>query len=134
MNRPLPEIDADSRPFWDGASRSELLYQRCKDCRKAVFYPRNICPHCQSPRLAWERSSGRGVVHSYTVARKPAGPAFAGLVPLVVALVDLEEGFRMMSNVVGDPDRVRIGAAVTVTFEPIGEGIALPVFELANES
>lgn len=134
MNRPLPEIDPDSRPFWEAATRHELAFQRCEDCGRAVFYPRNICPHCQGQRLTWTTSAGRGTIHSYTVARKPAGPAFVDLVPLTVALIDLDEGYRMMSNVLGDPDRVSIGATVAVTFEEIGEGVTLPVFELVEDS
>jgi uncharacterized OB-fold protein len=130
--RPQPEIDAESRPYWEGAARSELRYQRCTACGRAVFYPRAVCPHCHADTLTWQVSRGLGTVYTYTVARRPAGPAFEGRVPLVIALVDLDEGYRMMSNVVGDPGAVRIGARVRVAFEPLGEGTALPVFELAN--
>jgi len=130
MNRPLPEIDPDSKPFWDGTAQSELRFQRCADCHSAIFYPRNICPFCHSQQLDWETSAGRGTVYSFTVARKPAGPAFADAVPMTIGLVDVEEGFRMMSNILGDPDRVAIGARVRVVFRPAGENVVLPLFEL----
>lgn len=129
--RPLPVVDADSAPFWAAVRDRQLRVQRCLDCDRFVFYPRALCPHCHSDRLEWAACSGRGTIYSYTVARRPAGPAFAADVPYVVVLVDLDEGVRMLSNLVtGDVESVRIGARVVVRFEDVADGVTLPMFEL----
>jgi uncharacterized OB-fold protein len=128
-HRPLPVLDADSEQFWQAAQRHELAVQRCRNCQRAQYYPRVVCRHCSSDQLDWIRSSGRGVVYSLTTSRRAAGPSLAGHVPYVVALVDLEERVRILTNIVG-PGAIhtRIGDAVRVTFEDIGEGFMLPVF------
>ena len=129
--RPLPAVDDESRPYWDAAREHRLLIQRCGACGKYVFYPRAVCPHCHDATLEWVEASGRGTIHSFTVARHPAGPAFADRVPYVVVLVELEEGVRMLGNLVGgDVDSVRVGQAVRVAFEDAGE-VTLPVWEPA---
>ena len=81
--QPLPEPDEDSRPFWEGCARDELLMQRCASCRRFRFYPRPMCPSCRSFESTWEKMSGRGTIYSWIVAHKPVMPAFADLVPLV---------------------------------------------------
>lgn len=127
--RPLPVPDQDTRPYWEAARRHELLIQRCRTCGQHYFYPRPYCPHCLSANTEWVRASGRGTVYSYTVNYRPSTPALADRVPYVVALIDLVEGPRMMSNIVGcDPAEVRIGMAVEVTFEDVTDEISLPVF------
>jgi uncharacterized OB-fold protein len=129
-DRPLPTPDAFSGPFWAAARQHELVVQRCDDCGRFRFYPRPMCPDCHSMRAQWTRCSGRGMVYSFTVVRRPLARWFASRVPLVCAVIELEEGVRMMSNVIGiDPDQVRIGLEVTVSFEDIDEQISLPVFE-----
>ena len=127
--RPLPVLDADSEEFWNAAQRSELVIQRCRNCQRAQYYPRVVCRHCSSDQLDWIRSSGRGTVYSVTTSRRAAGPSMAEHVPYVVALVDLEENVRMLTNIVGaDALDTHIGDAVRVGFEDIGEGFMLPVF------
>jgi uncharacterized protein len=127
--RPLPLIDDESRPFWGATRERRLAIQRCGACGKHVFPPRALCPHCHEATLEWVDATGRGSVYSYTVARRPAGPWFADKVPYVVAIVELDEGVRMLSNlVVGDPSSARIGQRVRVTFEDVGE-VTLPLFE-----
>jgi Predicted nucleic-acid-binding protein containing a Zn-ribbon len=127
--RPLPAIDDESRPYWEAAREHRFVLQRCGACGKHVFYARALCPHCHAAELEWVEASGRGTIHSYTVARRPAGPAFADRVPYVCVLVDLEEGPRMLSNlIVDDVDSVRVGQPVRVAFEDVGE-VTLPVFE-----
>lgn len=129
-DRILPPVDATTRPYWEAAARGSLLLKRCLDCRITHFYPRTVCPHCLSDRLDWVEASGRGVIYSFTVVHRAADPALAERVPYVVALVELEEGPRMMTNIVGcAPDAVRIGAPVTVRFETVSDDLALPVFE-----
>jgi uncharacterized OB-fold protein len=133
-DRPLPVLDDDSRPFWAAVRDRSLRVQRCLECRRYVFYPRALCPHCHADRLEWAECSGRGTIYSYTVARRPAGPAFAADVPYVVVLVDLDEGVRLLSNLVtADVESVRIGARVVVRFEDVTDEVTLPLFELADD-
>jgi hypothetical protein len=131
--KPLPVINEESRPFWEGCKRGELLLQRCADCGAFVYYPRALCPACHSLRLSWERVSGEGTIYSYTVCHRPAGPAFKDDAPYVVALIDLKEGPRMLSNIVTDePGAVRIGLPVRVTFDAVTDEVTLPKFALAD--
>jgi hypothetical protein len=122
--------DSDSRPYWEGLAQGELRIQRCNSCSKAVFYPRALCPHCFADQLSWIVASGKGTIYSYTVAHQAFGP-FADDVPFVVALIELEEGVRMMSRVLDAPrERVTVGAVVKVTFEKVEEDLTLPYFRL----
>ena len=115
--RPYPELDAETRPFWEALAQGRFEVQRCTACGKHVFYPRLVCPHCGGGPLEWVSASGRGTVHSFTVVHR-APPAFAAEVPYVVALVDLEEGPRMMTRLLGaEPAEVHIGMPVQVAIE-----------------
>jgi uncharacterized OB-fold protein len=125
---PLPAIDADSLPFWEGTRRGELLIQRCTACDKRQFYPRLRCVRCGGA-VTWIAASGAGRVYSYTVVHRAAHEAFAPHVPYVVALVDLAEGPRMMSRLRVAPDAARIGQDVHVAFERVTDDVTLPVFE-----
>ena len=124
--------DSDSRPYWEGLTQGELRIQHCDTCSKAVFYPRSICPHCHSDQLSWIVASGKGTIYSYTVAHQGFGP-FAEDVPFVIAIIELEEGTRMMSRIV-DARRqdIVVGAAVRVTFESVSEDLTLPYFRLTE--
>ena len=129
--KPLPVIDAESAPFWEAAKAHKLVLQHCTDCGKFIHYPRAVCPHCNGQNLDWRDVSGEGTIHSFTVARRPAGPAFKEDVPYVIVLVDLKEGPRMMSNLVtGDVDGVKIGQAVEVVFDDVTGEITLPKFRI----
>jgi uncharacterized OB-fold protein len=131
MDRPLPAIDDETRPYWDAAREGRLVLQRCTACGRHVFYARALCPHCHRGPLEWVDASGGGEVYSFTVARRSASPAFAHLVPYVVALIDLDEGVRMLATLrVDDPEQARVGQRVRVAFEELGE-VTLPVFEPA---
>lgn len=130
---PAPSIDPDSAPYWDALNAGRLIIKSCVDCGRAHFYPRELCPHCHSDNLSWIEASGRGVIYSFTVCRRPAGPAFADEVPYVVALIDLPEGPRMMSRITGDPSDVAIGRQVNVRFQRQGEELVLPFFEMLEE-
>jgi uncharacterized OB-fold protein len=130
--RPQPLIDDESRPFWEAAHGRRLAIQRCGACSEYVFPPRALCPHCHEAAPEWVDASGTGSVYSYTVARRPAGASFADKVPYVIAIVELDEGVRMLSNVVGvGVEAVHVGQRVRVTFEESGE-VTLPVFEPAE--
>lgn len=124
--------DSDSRPYWEGLAQGELRLQRCNACAHAIFYPRALCPHCFSEQLSWFVATGKGTIYSYTVAHQAFG-MFAEETPFIVALVELEEGARMMTRIVGAPrERVTVGAPVQVTFEAVGEDMTLPYFRLVD--
>jgi uncharacterized OB-fold protein len=130
--KPLPVPDGDTRPYWDAAKRHELTIQRCTECGRHIFYPRSICPYCISSAIEWVHTSGRGTIYSYTVVHR-APAQFVGDVPYVVALIDLEEGVRMMSNIPGAlPPDVHIGANVEVMFDDVTAEITLPKFRLVT--
>src|SRR5574341_127104 len=130
--KPLPVVDPESKPYWDAAKQHRLVIQQCQDCRAYVFYPRALCPHCHGARLDWKPVSGEGTVYSFTIAHRPAGPAFKGDVPYVVALIELREGARILSNLVTkNVDAVRVGDPVRVVFDDVTPDITLPKFEPA---
>ena len=125
--RPAPTPDADSAPYWAAAHDGRLLVQRCTACGHTQLYPRDRCLVCRGP-VEWVEASGRGTVYSFTVIRQNYSRPFRDWIPYVVALVDLEEGPRVMTNIVEcEPDAVRIGMAVRARFEPVSDeaGIAL---------
>ncbi len=124
--------DPDSEPYWDGIANGKLRYQRCGACDAAIFYPRSICPACGAPDPAWQVSAGNGVVHACSVIHR-APPAHQDQAPYVVALVDLAEGFRMMSRIVDcDPDAVAVGLSVRVVFRVDSDGKPAPYFAPAK--
>ena len=130
--KPLPVVDPESAPYWAALKERRLILKRCRDCGRHHFYPRALCPHCHSDALEWATASGRGSVYSYTVARRPAGPAFKADAPYVVAVVELDEGARMMTNIVTDDvESVRIGQRVAVAFDAVTDEITLPKFRPA---
>ena len=129
IRRPLPRFpEPDTQPFWEATKSHELRYQVCDDCGGLVFHPRRHCTHCLSLNLSWRASAGEGSIYTYSVVRQTYHPAFKALLPYIVAWIDLDEGFRMMSNVVGiEPEAVRVGQRVHVQWEDSGE-VALPLF------
>lgn len=129
QNLPPPIVNPDSQAYWDGAREDRLMIRKCKSCGTAHFLPRYLCPACWSTELDWIPASGRGTVHSYTVIRRAPLPEFIDRVPYVVALIDLEEGPRMMANILGDSALdTRIGDQVEVCFEQRGESAKVPQF------
>lgn len=134
-----PPTGVESAAFWEATRESRLLVQWCTSCERAVFYPRVFCPHCSAgtDALEWRAASGRATVYAAVVEHRPqaAGANFSGGEPYCVALVDLEEGVRMLTNVVGcPPDDVHCGMSVAVTWEPLSDGRRLPLFEPAEQS
>ncbi|MFI0352264.1 Zn-ribbon domain-containing OB-fold protein [Actinomadura sp. 9N407] len=127
---PRPVPDADTAPFWEGVAAGELRLQRCGGCERAVFYPRAVCPHCWGADLAWFAASGDGTIYSYTVAHRAFGD-FAEEVPFTIALVDLDEGVRMMTRVTGS-GRPRIGDRVRLDITQVADDLTLPYFRLAG--
>lgn len=132
--KPLPVIDPGTEPFWNAARAHRLSIPRCRSCGRHHFYPRELCPHCHSDDIEWCDASGRGTVYSYTIARRPAGPAFAPDVPYVLALITLDEDVRMLTNIVTDDvEAVRIGSRVEVRFDDVTTEVTLPKFVLIGE-
>ena len=128
---PAPPVNPETKPFWDATSEGRLLLKRCLDCGSVIWYPRAICPDCASLRTEWFQASGRGHVYSYTVNHRTEG-AYKDAAPLVLAYVQLDEGPRMMTNIVeADAAALAIGLPVEVTFHDTGEGSALPRFRPA---
>ncbi|SDW45449.1 hypothetical protein SAMN04489725_10644 [Alicyclobacillus hesperidum] len=125
--KPVPVLDTDSRPFWEGCRQGVLRIQRCKTCAQYVFYPRSICPHCMSDDLAFVEAKGLGTVYTYTVVHRGFGP-FQDEVPFTIALVDLDEGVRMMTRIVDAGEGIGIGDRVEVVFSERDDGLVLPYF------
>ena len=127
--RPLPTLrEADTRPFWEATKQHELRYQVCKACAAVVFFPRRHCPSCMGFELEWKTSKGEGTVYTFAVIRQIGHPAFREKAPYVIAWIDLDEGFRMQSEVVGvDVESVAIGQRVKLTWEDHDE-LSLPLF------
>ena len=129
----LPIIDGDSRGFWEGCRQGELRLQHCDSCGRFRYAPKRLCPYCLAEGFEWRAVSGRGEVYTFTVEHHAYSPAWKGETPYVIAVIELEEGPRMMSRIVGcEPDAVRIGLAVQVTFEKATEEITLPLFRPAG--
>ncbi len=131
--RPLPQPTRITQAYWDAAKENRLLIQQCASCGKHQFYPREFCVSCLSEDIKWVPSKGKGRVYTYTVNHRPANAALSERVPYVVAAVDLDEGVRMIANIVDKPvDQVKIGSRVEVRFEKLNDEITLPQFTLAE--
>lgn len=127
---PTPKPTPETAPYWEAAKRGVLLLQRCRACEQHYFYPRPLCPHCLSRDVEWVEVSGRGVLHTFVVNHRPAR-GFPAKGPYVIGIVELEEGPKMMSNIVGvepDPAKLRCDMPLEVVFEEITEAITLPKF------
>lgn len=128
----LPAVNAIDEEYWKGAAAGELRLQHCRKCGVVQFFPRAVCTGCLSSDMEWIRASGKGKVHTFTLVRVPRNRAFLDEVPIYLAEVELEEGVRMVTRIVGDKrDQVKLGSPVQVTFmETENPEIKLPVFEL----
>jgi len=119
--KPAPTPNADTRPFWNSCNEGRLIVQHCRACGHVQFYPRALCVRCGGRELDWRDAAPAGRVYSFTVAHRAPSPAFRPDVPYVLALIDLDDGFRMMMNVVDcAPDAVAIGMRVRIVFEERG--------------
>lgn len=127
--KPLPDPTETSRPFWDAAKEGRLLIQRSKSKGKAVFYPRPVSPYGPNDELEWVEASGKGTVYSFTVARRPTAPQWANDGAYVIAIVELEEGAHMTTNIVGcPPEKVFIGMPVVAVFDAVTPEVTLVKF------
>lgn len=130
--RAAPQLTPLSEPYFNAAKEGKLCLQQCLACHQHQFYPRSLCVHCGADHLEWVEVSGWGRIASFTVVRRGISPAYPA--PYVVALVDLDEGPRMMSQIhTADASSLAIGLSVHVAFEPWVDDLVLPVFKPAQE-
>ncbi len=127
LEMPLPHPTPLSKPHWDGCKEGKLRVQKCADCNAYIFIPAPCCSNCLGESLEWVDSSGRGELYSYTVVHRPQQPSFN--VPYIVAVIELEEGWYMLSNLQDiAPEEVEIGMPLEVVFEKRSPEITLPLF------
>lgn len=130
---PLPLITEVSKVFYDGCKNEKLLYQKCADCDEVIFFPKILCPECMSRNLEWKQSGGRGKIFSYTVTYGYAPPEFVSETPYVLAIVKMDEGYKLMTNIVEDDfDKLSCDLPVEVIFDPVTPEITLPKFRLVS--
>jgi uncharacterized OB-fold protein len=133
MSRTFPRPTKVSAPFWSACHEQRFQMQRCGDCERFVWFPMYMCPHCAGMDLRWTELSGRGTVYSRSLVIDPVSAASAPPGPLMVALVELEEGPVMMTNIVGEGARdVAIGERVSILFQRVSDEVTMPVFERAR--
>ncbi len=124
---PAPPMIGEDMGFWDGVKSRQLVFQRCSGCSTWVHPPRPACPKCRSFDKEWAPSKGKGVVHSWVTYRESPHPAFKA--PYSVVLVELEEGVRLISNMIDTgPEEISIGMPVEVVFDDVAEELTLPKF------
>ena len=129
ISKPAPIPDEISAPFFDGALEGRLMLQHCTGCGSWSFPVRERCPRCFAAKLEWRQASGRGSLYTFTIMHQVMNPGFASAAPYNVAQVDLAEGVRMVSNVVGtDNKELRVGMPLEVIFEEVGENVRIPKF------
>ncbi len=132
--KPVPRASAESRPFWDGVQERKLLLQHCRSCGNYWFPPSALCRHCLSPQSDWREVSGRGRIYSFVVYHRLYHPAFEQDLPYVVAIVALQEGPRLLSNIAGTPwQEIRCDLPVRVAFGDDGRGMMVPQFSICDE-
>lgn len=133
MERILPRPTPASQPYFDGCAEGELRLQYCVACEQHQFYPRTFCAGCGSQNIDWRAVSGLARVASYSIVRRGVSKAYPA--PYVIALVDLDEGPRMMTTIIGaELERVCVGMRVEVEFEAWSDEIYMPVFKPVQES
>jgi len=136
LQRPLPTpMTPEAMPYWDGLRAGKLMLPKCGDCGTAFFYPRILCPHCHSRNVGWIQASGKGKLFSFEIAYRTFNPAFKVEAPFILAMVELEEGPRMMSNLINiepDPSVVKCDMAVEVVFEKQTDEVTLALFQPAR--
>jgi uncharacterized OB-fold protein len=127
--KPLPQVTPEMKPFWDAARRHELVVQRCTGCGTHRFPARDICSRCLSRDAAWTPVSGRGSVFSWAIMHQVYHPGFAAEVPYAVVVIELDEGARLVSNLVDcAPADIRAGMPVEVVFDDVASDVSLPKF------
>ncbi len=127
--KPLPSNDTDAREFWESCRRHAMALQHCNACGAFRYPPRPLCPHCHATDADWQPVSGRGQVYVSLVVHQSRDPGWEAETPYNLSMIELEEGPRMWSNVLGcPPEDVRIGDAVVVQYDDVADQVALPRF------
>jgi len=128
----IPSPDLETQPFWDGCRQRRLLVRHCNACNEDHFYPRPFCPKCWSDDVAWKQASGRSTLYTYSIVFQNDLPPFNERVPYVAAVVELEEGPRVMTNIEGTPhEELHVGMPVTVDFKVLNDEITIAIFRAA---
>ena len=131
----LPVPTPETQPFWDATLEDRLLLPHCRDCGGWTYYPRPFCMHCFSKNIEWREASGKGTLHSFAINHLPAKGFPAG-VPIVIAVVALEEGPRMITNLavegIPSPEDLQLDSQVQVTFRHVSEDLKLPWFRVVQ--
>ncbi len=133
-NKPLPQPQQESDFYWNKAKEHELWLRKCDDCDKAYFYPRDIAPGCFSRNTSWMQASGKATLFTYAIVHRPFHPGYVDDIPYVVAIVELEEGPKMATNIVMEdptPEKLQIDMPLKVVFDDVTDEITLPKFEPA---
>ncbi len=129
--KPKPRPAPESLPYWQAAREHRLALPKCEDCQKFWFPPSRTCPHCLSANFSFKNVSGKGKIFSFVTFHRVYRPAFANDVPYVVALIELDEGPRLLSNIMGvTHDQVKCEMRVEVVFDDYDEDISIPKFKL----
>ena len=131
--KPLPHIDEETRPWWEAAQRHELYIQQCRDCGDRRFHPRTLCTNCMSSRTDWVKCGGRGKVYTFTVTNQNGSAGFRDSLPYVLAWVELDEGVKLLTNIVDcPPAQVKIDMPVEVVFDDVTPDVTLVKFRPAR--
>ncbi|MDA1216353.1 MAG: OB-fold domain-containing protein [Chloroflexi bacterium] len=128
---PLPNSQPESDYYWEKAKAHELWLRKCNECGDAYFYPRDICPNCYSNNVTWIQASGKATLYAYSIVERGPTPPFRDVVPYIAAVVELEEGPRMPTNLVDvpfDEEHIKVGMALQVTFHDVTDEVTLPKF------
>jgi uncharacterized OB-fold protein len=132
MRFDIPSPDLETQPFWDGCKEGRFLIRHCNACGEDHFYPRPFCPTCWSDDVAWKEASGRATLYTFSIVHQNDLPPFGERVPYVAAIIDLEEGPRVMTNIEGvEHDALRIGMPLVVDFKPISDDVTIAIFRPA---
>jgi uncharacterized OB-fold protein len=132
QSKPVPVADLDTKPFWDYCKQHELRVQKCSKCGKLYYPPNSLCLNCLNTTSEWVKLSGKGQVYSFIVVHRRYHPAFAKEIPYTVAIIETEEGVRMLSNIIEcKPEAVKIGMPVQVVFDDVSPEFSLPKFKPA---
>lgn len=132
--KPIPDPTPETQFFWDKTQEHELWIQRCNDCANVYFPPRFHCPKCLSVNVEWMRASGKGILYSYMINHR-APPGFEDEAPYAIAVVQLEEGPRMMTNIIGienTPENLVLDMALEVTFDDSPPDVTIPKWQPAS--
>ena len=136
LERPLPQpMTPEAKPYWDGLQDNKLMIPRCGDCGHTFFYPRQVCPQCHSRAITWLQASGKGKLYSFEILHRSFNRAVKVPLPYILAMVELEEGPRLLSNLINidpDPKVVRCDMPVEVVFSKQTDEVTIPLFQPAQ--